>query len=276
MKHRQIAPFISGKINGFTLIELLVVIAIIAILAAILFPVFAQAREKARATACLSNLKQIGSAISMYLQDYDEQFPKSQYQSNPAQYGFGPLPGSVNFWDHWPLHFGTYVKSVDVFNCPTSQDGTERLTISGWDNDGNYGYNVDGLARAVNLPSRSLAEIEHPAETFVIFDSGDSSAIPGTNNYTNLLEVLDLNLNCGTNQMIAVFGGYNTESALRHFKRATVAFADGHAKSVDWRTLLTRKADDAAPWMIDWTDCSPNCPPPDYGPGKCFDPDKLP
>ena len=64
-----------GRKRGFTLIELLVVIAIIAILAAILFPVFAQAREKARQTACLSNAKQIGTAVMLYAQDYDESFP---------------------------------------------------------------------------------------------------------------------------------------------------------------------------------------------------------
>src|ERR671915_2414483 len=69
---------------GFTLIELLVVIAIIAILAAILFPVFAQAREKARQSACLSNTKQLGSAVMMYTQDYDETFALNLYLLNPS------------------------------------------------------------------------------------------------------------------------------------------------------------------------------------------------
>src|SRR5580765_4262996 len=70
--------------EGFTLIELLVVIAIIAILAAILFPVFAQAREKARQTSCLSNQKQIGTGIMMYVQDFDETYPLSQYFTGGA------------------------------------------------------------------------------------------------------------------------------------------------------------------------------------------------
>src|SRR3712207_3033945 len=73
------------KRNGFTLIELLVVIAIIAILAAILFPVFAQAREKARQTSCLSNLKQWGNGFMMYAQDYDETLPSQQFGPNAAQ-----------------------------------------------------------------------------------------------------------------------------------------------------------------------------------------------
>src|SRR5690349_3905542 len=71
--------------RGFTLIELLVVIAIIAILAAILFPVFAQAREKARQSSCLSNMKQIGSALLMYVQDYDEVWPPSYYYRDPSK-----------------------------------------------------------------------------------------------------------------------------------------------------------------------------------------------
>src|SRR5690349_16808444 len=78
--------FVPARLTAFTLIELLVVIAIIAILAAILFPVFAQAREKARQAACLSNSKQIGLALLMYLQDYDEALPAPDWGAVPAGY----------------------------------------------------------------------------------------------------------------------------------------------------------------------------------------------
>jgi prepilin-type N-terminal cleavage/methylation domain-containing protein/prepilin-type processing-associated H-X9-DG protein len=97
--------------RAFTLIELLVVIAIIAILAAILFPVFDNAREKARETACINNLKQIGLAVRMYVQDYDETFPIFH------AYNFTPAPGQ-------PGHKGVedelepYTKSKDLFRCP--------------------------------------------------------------------------------------------------------------------------------------------------------------
>src|ERR1700738_1075050 len=96
--------------HGFTLIELLVVIAIIAILAAILFPVFAQAREKARSISCLSNMKQLGTAVTMYTQDYDETYPI----------------GCPNTWwfDLWGNTMQPYVKNVQIFRCPS--DPNER------------------------------------------------------------------------------------------------------------------------------------------------------
>src|ERR1700753_1197036 len=95
--------------QGFTLIELLVVIAIIAILAAILFPVFAKAREKARQTACLSNEKQLGTAVMMYCQDFDEHLP-SVWDAN----------------DHltWADEIYPYVKSLGAFVCPSNTVGT--------------------------------------------------------------------------------------------------------------------------------------------------------
>ncbi|MBC8142297.1 MAG: prepilin-type N-terminal cleavage/methylation domain-containing protein, partial [Armatimonadetes bacterium] len=94
--------FTTGKRNAFTLIELLVVIAIIAILAAILFPVFAQARDKARQTACLSNQKQIGLAITQYIQDFDETYPTDW--------------NGVSYRNH----LQTYMKSRDIWRCPSN------------------------------------------------------------------------------------------------------------------------------------------------------------
>ncbi len=108
--------------HGFTLIELLVVIAIIAILAAILFPVFAQAREKARQTACLSNLKQIGLAFAMYLQDYDDIMPDRRDLKLS-------LPGGWKPWTSWPtsdpragwaaIVLQPYIKNYEVWSCPS-------------------------------------------------------------------------------------------------------------------------------------------------------------
>src|SRR5687768_8296107 len=116
---------------GFTLIELLVVIAIIAVLAAILFPVFAQAREKARQTACLSNMKQIGTGMMMYIQDFDETYPMNQYFM-PTATGTSTDPR----YRLWNLVVAPYIKNADttsyglsgggVFTCPSFPFVQER------------------------------------------------------------------------------------------------------------------------------------------------------
>lgn len=165
------------------------------------------------------------------------------------------------------------MKSVKVFDCPTSPDETQNLTGSNWGNDGNYGYNYDGLTRDIGTLSRSTSELESPAETFVFMDSGDPAPVTGDNTYDNLLEALDMNLT-GANSWAPT--GYTKEGSFRHFGRANVTFADGHTKSMKWEDILTRKADNVAPWMIEWLDCSPLCPPPVAGKGQAFDPARLP
>lgn len=111
-----------SALRAFTLIELLVVIAIIAILAAILFPVFAQAREQARQTVCSSNVRQIGLAARMYVQDYDEMFPIFYAYNTKA-------PDGARAWSGDPLHKGVellvlpYTKNKDIFRCPNDQGG---------------------------------------------------------------------------------------------------------------------------------------------------------
>ncbi len=112
--------------RGFTLIELLIVIAIVAILAAILFPVFAQAREKARAIVCMSNMNQIGQATAMYVQDFDE---RMFYRSGWANSRSGVIPqeNQIRWWNL----IMPYVKSSNVFDCPDDNLPTPSVDVNG-------------------------------------------------------------------------------------------------------------------------------------------------
>jgi len=139
--------------RGFTLIELLVVIAIIAILAAILFPVFAKAREKARQSSCSSNLKQLTIAMAQYAQDYDEVL--HLHRNTASTYG-------------WPDMVSPYIKNQQVFVCPSSNNGVVRVGPS--PNIGtHYGWNWTYLGS--DTWGRALAEITKPAETIAYGDS---------------------------------------------------------------------------------------------------------
>jgi prepilin-type N-terminal cleavage/methylation domain-containing protein/prepilin-type processing-associated H-X9-DG protein len=133
----------AGRRSGFTLIELLVVIALIAILAAILFPVFARAREQARKTACLSNMKQIGLGLNMYVEDYDEVEPYRENDDSPAP-GVSGLPGAETetlsgpygptqtVVTTWKSNLQPYIKNYDVFRCPSNQTATVGQNATQW------------------------------------------------------------------------------------------------------------------------------------------------
>jgi prepilin-type N-terminal cleavage/methylation domain-containing protein len=127
------------KSTAFTLIELLVVIAIIAILAAILFPVFAQARERARAASCLSNMKQYGLAILMYNQDYDERFagPFIPYTAQPW-----PWPCETIYW--FPDLLLPYVKNKQLKFCPSGREWTDLAAPPTFDTPGTCSHTGDG------------------------------------------------------------------------------------------------------------------------------------
>src|ERR1700692_1426850 len=119
---RRSNRFPTAKKSGFTLIELLVVIAIIAILAAILFPVFAQAREKARQSACLSNEKQIALAVSMYRQDWDSRGPFA---------GWPPTVGGQYFYSQdWQFTIQPYLKNAQILRCPSDKASYDDRPVS--------------------------------------------------------------------------------------------------------------------------------------------------
>ncbi len=153
------------KKRAFTLIELLVVIAIIAILAAILFPVFAKAREKARQIACLSNEKQIGIGILQYVQDYDELYP----------YRYGAFVTPTHQYS-WKDMIYPYIKSVDVFKCPDSPAAQVKDATPGSIFPGGYSMwlpdsflsGVFGHGAAYPQP---LAGIEQPSNSLLILET---------------------------------------------------------------------------------------------------------
>ena len=151
--------------KGFTLIELLVVIAIIAILAAILFPVFAKAREKARQASCLSNIKQLTLAFMQYTQDYDEKFPYQGANCNVAQrWGGMPMQNVI-----------PYIKNTQVYQCPSMSSrtycGNVAATLAAQVPGSSYNVSC-ALARSTGM---AMATIARPSELFMIGESAGSN-----------------------------------------------------------------------------------------------------
>jgi prepilin-type N-terminal cleavage/methylation domain-containing protein/prepilin-type processing-associated H-X9-DG protein len=155
------------KKKGFTLIELLVVIAIIAILAAILFPVFARARENARRASCQSNLKQIGLGMFQYTQDYDERFPLN-YADHDGVTGF--LATTTNAGDAdkdagWGELIQPYLKSTQIFQCPSESNGPAAATS----NSTGYSDYVSNVYD-INAYAGTLAGIVSTSQTALVTD----------------------------------------------------------------------------------------------------------
>ena len=250
---------LSKKTSGFTLIELLVVIAIIAILAAILFPVFAQAREKARSIACLSNEKQMGTALMMYAQDNDEGLPAWDEQVWSAERGISIVETPASVWD---AKLVPYVKNGDpggqysptpssggVWHCPDN-DLDQAFRSYGV----SYGYAADWDAgskyyfRYPNLP-----EIVNPAGNVFVGESGGDptlfvGGLPSTTSGTN-------SGNSGLLGPQTNFEGYylynnlnytaglkDRERPYRHNHGANYVFLDGHAKWVNADTIYPHPA----------------------------------
>jgi prepilin-type N-terminal cleavage/methylation domain-containing protein/prepilin-type processing-associated H-X9-DG protein len=218
--------------TAFTLIELLVVIAIIAILAAILFPVFAQAREKARQTSCLANTKQLGTALMMYLQDYDETFyPHVTERTAPA----GTPDTAV---DRAPFSYKTklqpYTKNGQIFKCPSTPAWPTPAAGAWFTTDYGNNHNEANLPAAKNQAwyianpdfgfneTTSLASLERPAEFIALAEAARASGIASRGGlYPQPWAFDDSALPDASQQ---------ARFKARHAGGGNIAFADGHAK----------------------------------------------
>jgi prepilin-type N-terminal cleavage/methylation domain-containing protein/prepilin-type processing-associated H-X9-DG protein len=193
----------AGKRTGFTLIELLVVIAIIAILAAILFPVFARARENARRASCQSNLKQIGLGINMYAQDYDEKTPNYYlyYSSSPADLVY------------WQDLIQPYARSTQLMVCPSDTAPFTHAVYPSTPNPfpNSYGANEGPFGGGSPL-GVSLAAIEEVSTTLMVMDATTFEVYkPG---HTD----------------VVVVAADPMRISKRHLEGANYAFVDGHVK----------------------------------------------
>ena len=204
---------------GFTLIELLVVIAIIAILAAILFPVFGRARENARRSSCQSNQKQIGLGIAQYTQDYDEKLPMQETSSslNTVVAVGSPMGTGLSI----PDRLNPYLKSEQIWVCP-NRSGTGRVS-----------YHYNGL-----LNGLSQAQIQETARTVMLRDpSGDGAA-----NDFYLRPKTKTTMNSGdlvTQAGVERAAMINPANEVAHFEGYDLLFADGHVKYLNRSSIAS-------------------------------------
>jgi prepilin-type N-terminal cleavage/methylation domain-containing protein/prepilin-type processing-associated H-X9-DG protein len=243
---KTISASAQNKRSAFTLIELLVVIAIIAILAAILFPVFAQAREKARQAACLSNNKQIANALMMYTQDFDEVLPLGAWSN-------------ANGSSRWFQDLYPYVKSLDVYVCPNITE-SPVAGMAGYyvptlypypkfagdtgkypTTSGGYGMNTNLLGNT-GIDCKALADITDSAGTFIVCDASRvKNTVVGNYDPASWFKLQDRSTDWqvtpptdwtggSTDRYIKTDSNNLRRPIARHSGGLNVIYCDGHAK----------------------------------------------
>ncbi len=217
---------------AFTLVELLVVLAIIGILAAILFPVFAQARAKARQTSCLSNLRQVGAAVQMYAQDYDEQVVRTELEEGNTEYFWGDM-------------LQPYLKSWQILVCPeVNQKLVFGAGAPAYSEQWSYNYGIndiiaancvdadDPACRHIGVAGQPLAAITTPASTLLIADNLPAAEDTGDGD-NNVLghSRHEINWQWGRREAAQLtVGGKSQDGYPRHSGGFVFLLADGHAK----------------------------------------------
>lgn len=232
------------KRRGFTLIELLVVIAIIAILAAILFPVFARAREKARQASCTSNLKQLALGLQMYTTDYDEKLPLEIGWEGYWWYAYFVYDPALG----WPTDGAAcynamlpYIKNTQIFTCPSGSVSENYYTPAPYSRNTNYTYN--GW-----MHNKPLAGIQEPAALILIWEGMGSEGIDGC--VANPFIQFD---GAGNANYWSLWYGFKDDGNT-HNEGLNYAYADGHVKWVKTGAAggaFTGKPGDPN-WGVNW------------------------